>query len=106
MADSVVWGQMTVDASSMVWGNSVVWGQAGTDACSMVWGQSVVWGQLSDVLNALSDGDPGDNVDADPTASDGVITGDEAPAATPPDSSTTTTTTVPSTGGSTTGGAL
>jgi hypothetical protein len=75
----------------MVWGNSVVWGQAGTDACSMVWGQSVVWGQLSDALNALSDGDPGDNVDSDPTASDGIITDGETPSPTPPDSSTGTT---------------
>jgi len=59
-ANSVVWGQLAVDASSLVWGNSVVWGQDGTSACSMVWGQSVVWGQLDDLLNALSAGDPGD----------------------------------------------
>jgi len=88
-ADSVVWGQLTVDATAVVWGNSVVWGQVGTDACSMVWGQSVVWGQLSDELNALSDGDPGDASDADTTDSGGTITDSET--VTPP---------------STTGGAL
>ena len=77
-ANSVVWGQLEVDASSMVWGNSVVWGQVGTDACSMVWGQSVVWGQLSDELNALSDGDPGDASDTDNTDSGGIITDSES----------------------------
>jgi serine protease AprX len=81
-ANSVVWGQLTVDANSLVWGNSVVWGQAGTDACSMVWGQSVVWGQLSDALNALSDGDPGDLTDTDTTDSGGTITDSES--VTPP----------------------
>jgi hypothetical protein len=74
LADSVVWGQLTVDATSMVWGNSVVWGQYGTDACSMVWGQSVVWGQLTDALNALSDGDPGDASDTDLSDSGGSFT--------------------------------
>jgi len=78
-ANSVVWGQLEVDATSMVWGNSVVWGQVGTDACSMVWGQSVVWGQLDDgTLNALSDGDPGDASDADTTDSGGTITDGES----------------------------
>jgi serine protease AprX len=77
-ANSVVWGQLTVDANSLVWGNSVVWGQYGTDACSMVWGQSVVWGQLSDSLNALSDGDPGDQADTDSTDSGGTITDSES----------------------------
>lgn len=87
LADSVVWGQLTVDATSMVWGNSVVWGQFGTDACSMVWGQSVVWGQLTDELNALSDGDPGDASDADSSDSGGTITDSET--VLPADPSTT-----------------
>jgi hypothetical protein len=87
LADSVVWGQLTVDASSMVWGNSVVWGQYGTDACSMVWGQSVVWGQLTDALNALSDGDPGDVSDADAAAAGGTIT--DSDTVLPADPSTT-----------------
>jgi serine protease AprX len=86
LADSVVWGQLTVDATSMVWGNSVVWGQYGTDACSMVWGQSVVWGQLTDALNALSDGDPGDASDTDASAG-GTIT--DSDTVLPADPSTT-----------------
>jgi serine protease AprX len=88
LADSVVWGQLTVDATSMVWGNSVVWGQYGSDACSMVWGQSVVWGQLTDALNALSDGDPGDVSDADASDSGGSFT-DSDTVLPPADPSTT-----------------
>jgi serine protease AprX len=87
LADSVVWGQLTVDATSMVWGNSVVWGQYGSDACSMVWGQSVVWGQLTDALNALSDGDPGDASDNDASDSGGTIT--DSDTVLPADPSTT-----------------
>ena len=57
--NSIVWGGNCVLSDSIVWGDSIIWGQTGLTGNSIIWGQSIVWG--ADSVNALSDGEDGEN---------------------------------------------
>src|SRR5438270_207053 len=57
--NSIVWGGNCVLSDSIVWGDSIIWGQTGVTGNSIIWGQSIVWG--ADSVNALSDGEDGEN---------------------------------------------
>ena len=57
--NSIVWGSNAVLSDSIIWGDSIVWGDCTLTANSIIWGQSIVWGSNS--VNALSDGEDGEN---------------------------------------------
>lgn len=57
--NSIVWGSNAVLSDSIIWGDSIVWGDCTLAANSIIWGQTIVWGSNS--VNALSDGEDGEN---------------------------------------------
>ncbi|HWG40787.1 MAG TPA: S8 family serine peptidase [Candidatus Acidoferrales bacterium] len=57
--DSIVWGGNAVLCDSIIWGDSIVWGDTSLSANSIIWSNSIVWSP--DTINALSDGEDGEN---------------------------------------------
>jgi serine protease AprX len=57
--DSIIWGGNCVISDSIIWGDSIVWGDTTLAANNTIWGQSIIWG--ADSMNALSDGEDGEN---------------------------------------------
>ena len=45
---SVVWGNDSLDANSLVWETSVVWGVDGSEDFDTIWVDSVAWGIAED----------------------------------------------------------
>jgi serine protease AprX len=57
--DSIVWGGNAVLCDSIIWGDSIVWGDTSLSANSIIWSNSIV--RSPDTINALSDGEDGEN---------------------------------------------
>ncbi|MGC2742844.1 MAG: S8 family peptidase [Candidatus Angelobacter sp.] len=57
--NSIVWGGNAVLCDSIIWGDSIVWGDTSLSANSIIWSNSIVWS--ADTINALSDGEDGEN---------------------------------------------
>jgi serine protease AprX len=57
--NSIVWGGNAVLCDSIIWGDSLVWGNTSLSGNSIIWSNSIVWG--ANTINALSDGEDGEN---------------------------------------------
>ena len=57
--NSIVWGGNAVLCDSIIWGDSIVWGDTSLSGNSIIWSNSIVWS--ASTINALSDGEDGEN---------------------------------------------